>query len=222
MIDDPLLWFLGLGFLLQATGFFMRDELALRVLVGLGLLCQAAVAWTLSEPSFDPGLTAPALVLVNLVMIAVVARERSTLGMSKRDQRLFETFRTLTPGQFRRINRLASWSYVDEARRVIEEGQPNTHLRYIDADRFGLEKAGEAHTARGPGFVGEISLLHGGVASASVTLRPGTLFAQWDSAALKNLMARDPALANALTARFSYDLAQRVATSIPMDAAPRD
>lgn len=221
MPTDPLFLILVLGFVLQFVGFVFRDEFWLRLLVALGFACSAFVAWSYSEPSFDPGMTAPTLLIVNLVMLGLIFRERSTLGMSKRDQRLFEALKTVTPGQFRRINRLAEWRFADTDKVIIVEDQPGSHLTWIDARSFGLEKAGHTSDIDGPSFVGEVGFLHKSPASATVTVRAGTIYAEWDNEALRALMAGDTALSNALVARFSYDLARRVALSVPLGANAR-
>jgi len=208
------------GLLLKVTGLWSRDESTLRWLVLAGIWCD------LGFLVLDPGaiLTAPILatviVLANVVVIAAMLRERSTIGMPKRARALYKAFDTLTPGQFRRVFRLAELRRTTEPVQVIAEGTRMGELFYVEGFRFAVKKGTCEAEAKGPAFVGEIGFLTGAAASASVLLPPGTPYVAWDGAALSRLMARNPALKNALVARFSLDLARKVALSLPMATMP--
>jgi hypothetical protein len=69
-----------------------------------------------------------------------------------------------------------------------------------------------------PAFAGEIAFRNGVGASATVTLPPGTDYMVWSVADLRKLSRRNRALGNALIARFSLDLAQKVTNSFPTGA----
>ncbi len=221
MTDDPLFLLLMIGLGLQVLGFTLRDELALRVVVGAGLCFDIAFYALRAEPIWISVGTNALLVLVNLVLVVFVLLERTTFGMTKRDQTLFEQFRTLSPGQFRRINRLGLWHIADTEREILREDSASDQLFYVDGKTFWIEKRGTRYDAAGPSFLGEIMFLRGGSASASVILPAGTLYIVWQVTDLKRLMARNKALENALIARFSLDLADKVAQSVPLPGAPK-
>jgi len=206
--------FLGLAF--KAIGLLSRDEMVMRGLVLTGVFLDLAYFALLPDPLIPS--MATVAVLCGLVLAGgyLVVRERSTLGLTAREKRLFEAYRTLTPGQFRKLNRLGRTYQTTAKTDIIMEARLPSDLFYIEGFRFEVVKAGQAAEARGPAFAGEIAFLTGNVASATVTLPPGTPYTAWSVAELERLMRRNAALRNALTARFSLDLAVKVAASMPM------
>lgn len=218
--DDPLSWLLLVGLVLQCFGFLVRDELYLRVLVAFGLCFGLAFYALRSEPIWGSALTNATMVAINLALITVIVLERTTFTMSERDKRMFEDFRTLSPGQFRRINRLATWHIAETDKDLLVEGAGSEQLYYIDAPAFQITKRGKDYIATGPAFAGEIMFLRGGVSSATVRVPKGTVYVVWQVNALRGAMNRSMALSNALIARFSLDMADKVAESVPMTIPP--
>jgi len=219
MFDQPytLLIFLGLAF--KAAGFLVRDELWLRGLVFTGTMFDIAFYYLQSPSIWGSVLTNAVLVVVNASLIAVIVIERSSLFMSKQDLMVFEQFKTLSPGQFRRINRWANWRTAAEDTIVLREGDRADQLYYIDADAFCVVKHGDRYQARGPAFAGEIMLLQGGVASASVVVPKGARYGEWSAQKLRTAMRKSRGLENALVARFGHDLADKVRNSVPVPLA---
>lgn len=205
-----------LGLLFKVLGLLLRDEMVMRGLVLTGVFLDLAYFALLPDPLIPS--MATAAVLCGLVLAGgyLMVRERSTLGLTAREKRLFEAYRTLTPGQFRKLNRLGRTYQTTAKTDIIMEARLPNDLFYIEGFRFEVVKSGQAAEARGPAFAGEIAFLTGNVASATVTLPPGTPYTAWSVAELERLMRRNAALRNALTARFSLDLAVKVAASMPM------
>ncbi|MFK7871283.1 MAG: hypothetical protein AB8B58_18850 [Roseobacter sp.] len=166
-------------------------------------------------------MTNSVLVLINAALITVVTLERSLLFMSDSDQTIFALFKTLTPGQFRRINRWANWQTTQEETVLIHEGQRADKLFFINAPQFDITKKGQRYTAIGPAFAGEMMLLQGVEASATVTVPAGTRYAEWTGTQLRRAMSKSKPLENALIARFGHDLANKVRYSVPI-TSPQD
>lgn len=216
MFDQPytLLIFLGLAF--KAAGFLVRDELWLRGLVFTGTMYDIAFYYLQSPSFWGSVLTNSVLVVVNAMLIAVIIIERSSLFMSKHDLLVFEQFKTLSPGQFRRVNRWAKWQVADEDITILREGDRADQLFFIEADSFSVIKHGERYQARGPAFAGEIMLLQGGVASASVIVPKGARYGERSAQKLRAAMHKSRGLESALVARFGHDLADKVRNSVPV------
>lgn len=213
------------GLVLKAAGFLARDEVWLRALVFAGILFDAVYLALIVGPALPYGAALALLGALGLLVVLAFLRERTTFALPARQKRLYAAFRTLTPGQFRRINRIADYRQTVEETRIILEGEEVSKLFYIEGFRFLVVKGDQQAEAKGPGFAGEIAFLTGNAASASVVLPPGTPFVAWQTDDLKALMRRNAGLNNALIARFTRDLAGKVAQSIPMPrpaaAAPR-
>ena len=153
-------------------------------------------------------------------LILIITLERSNLFMSKKDRRVFEQFKTLSPGQFRWVNRSARWRIADEHIILLREGEHSDRLFFINAPEYIVEKQGKSYTAKGPAFVGEIMLLQGGVASATVRVPKGAIYAEWCASKLCSAMRKNRALGHALVARFGHDLADKVRYSVPLPQQP--
>ncbi len=208
------------GLLLKGAGFMVRDELVLRGLVAAGT-AMTAVYYATRDPMILPSFLADTvLVSINLVLIGVIVLERTTFSMTQRQKRLFGQMQTLTPGQFRRLMRLAEWRQTEAAETVMREGAVLDRLFWVEAVRYEVEKDGRAQQADGPGFLGEISLLRDMPASATVRVPAGSLVVSWPSAALRREMGRSRAMQNALIVLFSQDLAAKMARSLPAPVGP--
>ncbi|MEM9972409.1 MAG: cyclic nucleotide-binding domain-containing protein, partial [Pseudomonadota bacterium] len=175
-----------------------------------------------SPPLLGSVLTNSILVSVNFVLILIIVIERSAWFMSDQDRIVFEHFKTLSPGQFRRINRAAQWRVAAEDTVLLREGERGDRLFFVNADSFDVIKHGDRYTASGPAFAGEIMLLQGGVASASVVVAEGAVYAEWSADKLRRAMHRSRALENALVARFGHDLADKVRNSVPLPVRTAD
>lgn len=215
MFDYPYIELIFIGLAFTTAGFIVRDELVLRALIFTGTFFDIAFYYLQSPTIWGSVLTNTVVVLVNLLLIVIVIIERSTLFMSDIEKITFEQFSTLNPGQFRKINRLAQWHTATEDRVLLTEGEHTDRLFFIDAETFQVGKNDQIYTAVGPAFAGEIMLLQGGAASATVTIAEGTIYAEWSGEKLRNAMRKSKALENALVARFGHDLADKVRYSVP-------
>ena len=209
--------FLGLAF--KALGFLVRDELALRLLVLVGMTCDILFYALQPVPIWQSVVTNGALVSINAALILIIVFERTTFSMSARERALFEHFPTLRPGQFRRLLRHADWRHADKDTQITQEGASLDELYFLHSDQFEIEKRGHRFTAPGPSFAGELVFLGGGQSSASVWVPAGSDYVAFDSSGLRRTMNRSSALANGMVALFGADLARKVANSVPMEPA---
>lgn len=207
---------LFLGLVLKAAGFVARDELLLRLFVMAGIAFDISF-YALQPQPIMPSIVANAiLVAINAAVLFAIVYERTTLALTPRQKRLFNAFGNLTPGQFRRIMRRGDMHETTHEVEIISENMVPSRLYFIEGSRFVIEKGGQAVDARGPAFAGEIAFLTGRPASATVRVPGRTRFSSWPVEDLRRQTRRSRALEHALVARFSLDLAEKVATSMPM------
>lgn len=212
---------LFLGLLLKISGFLVRDELLLRLLVAGGLACDALFYGTRPDPILQSVVSNLGLVTINLVLVVLIVSERTRWRMSVEDRTLFDHFPTLSPGQFRRLRPLMTGRTQEAGTQLAWEGRPIEDLMLVFSDRILIGKAGMVLPIAGPAFVGEIALLTGAPSSADVTLPDGGTVVFVPIAGLQRQMARKPALSNAMVALFGRELARKLADSVPMDRASR-
>ena len=213
LLDIRTLILVGCG--LKLVWVLSADSKRMRILVAAGLALDLAFL-VIGDLVVLDGSAALWLVLAgNVVLALAFVREHTTMGFTKREKRLFSVFETLTPGQLRQVLRLARVHHVTSASEVIHEGSAPPDLLLIEGFRFQVKKGAEMSEAKGPAFAGEIAFLTGQPASATVIVPPGTPYLAWEVGALHGLMRSNPGLKNALVARFSLDLAAKVARSMP-------
>ncbi len=213
------IWILLVGLVFKLTGFAVRDELMLRLLVVCGFICDAGYYFFRPDPIVPSVLSNIALLAVNVILIGAILFERTTWRMTPDDREVFVLFPTLTPGQFRRLRRMMQTDQADPGTVLAREGDGVDDLMLVFTSEITITKDAQSFPISGPAFVGEIAFLTGDTSSATVTLPHGGTVLRVENAALKKRMARSPAFNNAMVALFGHELARKVAYSVPMDRA---
>lgn len=216
----PVGYLVYLAFAFDVLGFSARDELALRSLMLAASFFYIAYFFVASDaPLWEAIYADVVLVLVNLFMIAIVVRERSTRSMSADAVDLYRLFPRMSPGHFRRLMKIAARRRTAGPHKVTEENAPLGCLYFVLDGDVTIIKAGIATTLPAKGvFIGEVAFLAGVPASATVTLAPGSEYLVWQVPELQGLIKRLPDLGNALIAHLSEDMARKVAFSQPSQA----
>lgn len=216
-----LIW-LGAGLLLIAYG--IRDELRLRVLIVVSTFVYIAYYFLLpTGPLWAPIITSFLFVAINLWVLGQIALERTTLRMTEDEKQLFDAFETLSPGQFRRIAKLARWSTATDPDGTVltREDAPSNALFYVFEGIISVEKHGRQFRLPADNFVGEVGYVLGRKTTTTSVAPEGVRYVEWDADALRALSRSKPALGNALNALLTRDLAKKLNSSYrPDDALP--
>lgn len=203
-----------LALLFYALGFLFRDELILRVLLLTGTIFYLLYYYYAAEtPLWDAIYTSGILFIINTAMILIIIRERTKLALSGDEAALFSIFKTLTPGQFRKIMKIATWHEPQENQTILTENVKSEKLYFSMPGKVQMEKEGSVFTTQGNMFIGEIGFMLNEPASATVTVLPGTKYVEWDAQKLKTMMQKSQPLENAFKAMFNFDLARKVSRS---------
>lgn len=206
------------AFLFYSLGFLARDELWLRGLLFLGTVFYLLYYYNIEdEPLWDAIVTSGILGAINLGMIFVLIVERTTFTMDSQTEKIFENFDTLTPGQFRKLIKLARTVSVEHDVVLSTQDTRLDHLFLVIDGEATVEKSGIERDLTAPIFLGEIAFLLHGKASAKITLKSGGQYVVWDVQSIRNLMEKSPAISNAMIALFSRDLAGKLGRSIPVE-----
>ena len=204
------------AFIFYSLGFLARDELWLRCLLLTGTCFYLLYYYNIEEtPLWDAIITSGILGAINLGMIVLLVFERTTFAMDEQTANTFNSFDTLSPGQFRKIMKLATTVHVENDTRLSDQNHPIDHLYLVTDGAAKVEKSGTANVLSAPLFLGEIGFLLDGKASASVTVQQGGTYTYWAASDLRELMDATPAIRNAMIALFSRDLAEKLGRSAP-------
>lgn len=209
--------FVQLALLFYVLGLLTRNELLLRVQILIGTSCYILYYYFIGDtPLWDAIWASCVIGAANLFMIAVILWEKSTVGMSPQMRALYGSFPTSNPGQFRKIMKSATWITAEQDTQICERGVHLEHLFLIASGNAVLSQNGRNYEIGHGNFIGEISFLIGGPASADVIAPKGTEYVRWERDTLREHMKKSTRMSNAISAMFNLDIAHKLARSGPI------
>lgn len=208
--------FVQLALLFYVLGLLARNELVLRGMLLAGTVFYILYYYYISDaPLWDAILTSGVIGAANLFMIGVILHEKSTFGMSQDMAALYRSFPTLNPGQFRKIMKHADWVTAQEDHQICTQGVRPQYLYLVSDGAVTLRRNGEDVQIGKGNFIGEISFLLDGPATADVFAPAGAEYVRWNREHLVRLMDRSHRLSNAISALFIKDIARKLSVSWP-------
>ena len=202
-----------LSYFLNATALLMRDILLLRLVAIVAASCNLAFAWlNHAEPNWITVFWQAVFISINLVWSARLIYERKGLRFTEAEQDLYETvFRNFAPGEFLKLMRLAKWRTVTPGEMLTQAGEPVDEVMLIYNGAAEVRRGGGAAVVLKDGsFVGEVSYIRGGGASADVAVLEETRLVAWSKAGLRALLARNPAMRSTMHAVLAEDLTAKL------------
>ena len=152
---------------------------------------------------------------VNLYHIAVILYEKREVKMDDKNQELYDTlFSEMTPVEYLKISRAATWETLKPGQRVITQGMPvpDLYLIYngtvdvlVDNDNVAQLKDGE--------FVGEMSFLTEKVATATCKVKHESQCLVWKQREFKELLKRNPSLYFTIQSVLSAQVSDKLVKS---------
>jgi hypothetical protein len=203
-----------IGAILYLVCFLFRNQILLRCFAVAGDLAYTAYYYGVSaHPLWDAMFWSSTNIVVNIVMLFLLINEGRQGRLGDNELKLYRSLNALTPGEFRRLTALGKWKTASENTTLTVEGQVLSRLYYILEGEVDIEKSGRQIEVKPELFIGEIAYLLQKPATATVKLKPGALFIEWEHAALQKAFAKQEGLKHALSALLSTDLAGKVARS---------
>jgi hypothetical protein len=194
--------------------YLFRDQIKLRSFAVLGdLLLATYYYFAFAEPLWNPLYWSIANVVINAGMIVMLLRDRRMSLLSDNEMRLFRGLETLSPGQFRKLLRLATWNEVNEVKQLTTEGEMLDTLYYVLDGKVSIGKQGRVMEAGPMLFIGEIAFLRDKAATATVHTANPSLYVSWKQSELRDLFRKNDDLKNAMGSLLSADMADKVARS---------
>ncbi|MCY4180308.1 MAG: cyclic nucleotide-binding domain-containing protein [Litoreibacter sp.] len=201
-------FYLG-GYAALQFGFVRGSGYAYTLLNLLGASFVLVSLWT----NFN---LASLLIQVSWITLSVVGltrlyvRNRALHFTSEELQLLEDRLPTLSKPSAKDFFRAGGWADLEPGEGLLREGRAVEHLFYLAQGEVTVHSGENEITRVEHGFLGEISVLDGKPASASVTTAtPSKVFviARTD---LKRLMAKDTEFGNALEAGLSRELGRKL------------
>ncbi|MEM8625123.1 MAG: cyclic nucleotide-binding domain-containing protein [Pseudomonadota bacterium] len=193
------------------AGYLLRDQLWLRLLLLLGTFFYIGYYYLEpSEPLWEAIVWSSLMAVANTFMIMGLVRDRASFGMAAEHARLYERFSPMSPGDFRRLMRIAQSHSIDAETVLTREGELPGALYYVTEGTIEIEKGSQRFSIEAPSFIGEVSLLMGGPATATVRIRPNARYLAWERTTLHALLERRETLQHRFDKILGRDMAGKV------------
>ena len=203
-----------LGSLASVIAVAMRGQLPLRLVLLLSyILFILDNTLGTQQPEWPYLIWNALFLLINFYVLVEIILDRTTFGLSHEEKEVFGTLISLSPGEFRRLSRLAQWHVAKQPTSITVEGVVPACLYYVYDGAIEVVKGGRAISVGTGSFIGEIAFLRGTPASASVALEAGTRYMEWPVERLHRHLDRHHALRLAFNRMLSDDLALKLARS---------
>ncbi|MEM9763120.1 MAG: cyclic nucleotide-binding domain-containing protein [Pseudomonadota bacterium] len=203
--------FVHLAAAAYVAGYLIRDQLWLRLLLFIGTVFYILYYWLEPEtPLWEAIIWSAVMAVANAWVIVELAHDRVGFSIHHSQRALYERFSPMSPGDFRRLTRVAQFHEVDAETVLTREGVRPTHLYFVTEGIIEIEKKGMRFTIEAPAFIGEVSLLTETTASATTRVRPSVRYVSWERGALTSLLGRRPVLRQRFDTLLNVDLARKV------------
>lgn len=207
--------FVHMAALFYVAGFLVRDQLYLRLLILCGTCCYMIYYFFLQDtPLWEAFIWSAIMGTANSYIIILLILERTTFSMSDDEKELYKAFSMLTPGEFRKVLKRATWKKTDQPVKLTRNGVMPERLYYIMDGRVVVKKKKSTFDIARPGFIGEIAYTLNCPATADVGLSSGGHYAWWAREDLKKLEMKYPGIRVGLHSILGADMAGKVAASV--------
>ena len=203
---------------LTMVAYLLRDILWLRFLTILscfagivfGYLVRGGPLWTYIAWNV-------LFAIINIVQIAIIIRERSGVSFTEEEKELHETlFKKFAPFEFMKLMRIAEWRQVAPGEIVTTEGQQLDEVMFIYNGLLAVEVNGEKKAELQDGhFMGELSFISGGTATATVRAIEPTRYIAWSKKDINHLLTRNPTMHIAMQGMLTMDLSRKLTRRKP-------
>jgi hypothetical protein len=207
-----------LASILTMVAYLLRDILWLRFLTILA--CFAGVIFGYMWPP-SPIWTVIAwntlFAIINIVQIAIIIRDRTGIRFTEEEKELHETlFKKFAPFEFMKLMRIADWRQAAPGEIVTTEGQQLNEVMMIYNGLLAVEVKGEKKAELQDGhFIGEVSFISGGAATATVRAIEPTRYIAWPKQEIDGLLARNPSMHIAMQGMLTIDLSKKLTRRAP-------
>jgi len=219
-MDDLLVGQLAghLASILTMAAYLLKDILWLRLLTILS--CFAGIAFNYVVPATPLWTVIYWNILfaaINIVQVAIIVKQRSGVEFTEEEQELHETlFKNFAPFEFMKLMRVGKWLEAKQGEILATEKKPLDSVMLIYNGLVGVESSGrEVAKLKDGNFIGELSFITGGAATATVKALQPTRYVAWPKEAISRLLHRNPSMRFAMQAMLSTDLSKKLMRRAP-------
>jgi hypothetical protein len=207
-----------LASILTMVAYLLKDILWLRLLTILS--CVAGIAFNYfvpAEPLWSVIYWNFLFAVINIVQVAILIKERAGVRFTEEEKELHDTlFKNFAPFEFMKLMRIAEWREAKQGDVLAVEEQPIDAVMLIYNGLVRVEAQGKEIAQLTDGnFIGELSFITGGGASATVRALQPTRYITWPKIAVTKLLNRNPSMRLAMQSVLSTDLSKKLMRRAP-------
>jgi hypothetical protein len=207
-----------LASILTMAAYLLKDILWLRLLTILS--CFAGIAFNYFVPATPLWTVIYWNVLftaINVVQVAIIIKQRSSVHFTEEEKELHDTiFKNFAPFEFMKLMRVGKWLEARQGEILATEKKPLDSIMLIYNGSVSVELNGkELAKLKDGNFVGEVSFITGGAATATVRALLPTRYVSWPKEAIGQLLKRNPSMKFAMQAMLSTDLSKKLMRRAP-------
>lgn len=202
------------AFFLTALSFVVKDIITLRVLAIFSSL--AAILYNYFHPMGSPDLIplywCILFALINFGRLFQIYFEKSKVTLSEIELEMLDTsFSNFNKVELAKLIRSGQWETVKAGSTLTTEDETPNKLYFIQNGRVAINQNKKEIAEISDGtFIGEMSFINKGNASATTITQTATRLISWDRTALEQLLSRNPTLGILLRHSISIDLTEKI------------
>src|SRR5215831_3286926 len=203
------------SYVLIALSYWMTNVFCLRVIAVIGLVFEIFY-FRMSSGDMHTGIAWDAIfIVINLYQILRLVFDERRLRHIKELHLLSQgAFASLSREQLAQLVKVGSWRTLEPGTEVAREGEPVKELVLICDGQMVVELQGQTVThLHGGSLVGELALVSGNPASATVTAERITRAFVLEMDKLRKLVRADGLIASAIDRIIGHDLAAKLRVS---------
>ncbi len=199
--------------ILTAIAYLVKDILWLRLLTVLACICGIVFNYFVpATPLWVVIYWNLLFMAINIVQIGIIFKERNEVSFTEEEKELYETlFKNFAPFEFMKLLRVGDWLEAKKDQLLAIEEKPLDQVMLIYNGLVNVESAGQTLAQLKDGsFIGEMSFITGGTATATVRAIEPTRYLSWSKADLSQLLNRNPSMRIAMQTVLSADLTKKL------------
>lgn len=215
--------FIGhLSYMLVALAFLLRDILLLRIVAIVASACNITYAIGSDPMNLIAAFWQTVFTIINVTWSIRLIYERRSIRFSEEERELYQSlFRNFTALEFMKLVRISNWHEADPGHVLTELGEePSDVMLIYNGEIEAKLPDGRNPRYRDGTFVGEISFIKGGPATATVRTIVPTRYVSWPKEELRKLLQRNPSMAATLQTVFTEDLTKKLIVPVSKTSEP--
>ncbi|MCP5080374.1 MAG: cyclic nucleotide-binding domain-containing protein [Alphaproteobacteria bacterium] len=197
---------------IQAAALLFRGQIKIRVSLLIGSMVYLIYYMTVAtEPLWEAMIATAAMSVANVFGLGALLLGNTVRLIPARQIPLYSMFGSVAPGEFRALMRFGKIRRLTDDEVLTSIGEVPDSLYFIIDGELEIQQGLGRFRTPSRHFIGEVSLMLGTPASATVNIKAGAQLVEWPREQLIRAMGRHPKLKIALESLLGRDMARKVA-----------